>query len=320
MGRGFVPPTHSKVSSMKRISPFTLLLCAALLLAGPAQAQEAKPAAPLRPTVGFSILKTSKVAVVESLLVPGGRYTHQIDSNFSAFLVKHNGDYLLFDTGLGKNIEAQYTQDMPLWKRPFFRFDKPVVSARQQLDAAGYAPMQQVIISHSHWDHASGVADFPEARIMASADEMHTIAQPTPGAGGTWASQVSDAAIHWSPIAFEPVAYKGYAQSHDVFQDGSVVLVPMPGHTEGSMGMFVTTDSGTCYFFIGDVAWKLAALQMGAPKFWAASLIVDRERAQTLGSVEKVREVMRQFPGLVVVPAHDAAVQDSLGYFPNWVR
>ena len=37
-------------------------------------------------------------------------------------------------------------------------------------------------------------------------------------------------------------------------------------------------------------------------------------------SVEQVRDVARQYPELVVVPAHDAAVQDALGYFPAWVR
>ncbi len=94
----------------------------------------------------------------------------------------------------------------------------------------------------------------------------------------------------------------------------------MPGHTEGSIGMFVTVDSGKCYFFIGDVAWKAGAVQVGAPKFWAASVIVDRDRDQTLRSVEQVRDVAQKYPDLVVVPAHDAAVQDALGYFPHWIR
>jgi hypothetical protein len=84
--------------------------------------------------------------------------------------------------------------------------------------------------------------------------------------------------------------------------------------------MFVTVDSGKTYFFIGDVAWKTAAVDVGAAKFWAASVIVDRDREQTLRSVEQVRAVTRKYPDLVVVPAHDAAVQDALGYFPNWVR
>lgn len=305
---------------MRHLSILTTFAMAALLFSAPVPAQTAPAAAESRPAVGFSVIRTSKVAVAERLLVPGGSYTKQIDTNFSAFLIKHYQDYLLFDTGLGKQIEDQYRQDMPYWQRPFFTFDKPVVSALQQLDAAGYAPVQQVIVSHSHWDHAGGVLDFPEARIMASQDEMGTIAQPRPGAGGTWASQVSHAAIHWQPIVFQAVPYKGYAHSLDLFHDGSVVLVPMPGHTAGSIGMFVTVDSGTCYFFIGDVAWKTAALQMGAPKFWAASLIVDRDRTQTQGSVERVRDVVRTYPALVVVPAHDGAVQDALGYFPDWVR
>jgi glyoxylase-like metal-dependent hydrolase (beta-lactamase superfamily II) len=272
------------------------------------------------PQVAFSIIKTGKVAVAERLLLPGGSLSKKIDTNFSAFLIKHKQDYLLFDTGLGSRIEAQYEQDMPYWQRPFFKFDRPVSPARQQLDTAGFAPVQKIIVSHSHWDHAGGVGDFPEAQIFASQDEMPTIAQPTSGAGGTWPSQVADSSTHWMPLVFQPVAYKGYAQSLDLFNDGSVVLVAMPGHTAGSIGMFVTVDSGTCYFFMGDVAWKTGAVLAGAPKFWAASMIVDRDRAQTLRSVKRVRDVAHTYPELVLVPAHDGAAQDALGYFPHWVR
>ncbi len=297
------------------------LACTAVAQQAPAPVAVAPPAAAAsRPHVGFSIIKTGKVAVMERLLLPDGSLGKKIDTNFSAFLIKHDDDYLLFDTGLGKQIDAQYAQDMPYWQRPFFTFDRPVQPARAQLDAAGHAPVQQVIISHSHWDHAGGVLDFPEARLFASADEMPTIAQPQAGAGGTWPSQVAAPSVHWEPLGLQAVPYKGYAQSLDLFHDGSVVLVAMPGHTAGSIGMFVTVDSGTCYFFIGDVAWKAAAVQLGASKFWAASWIVDRDRAQTQASVEKVRDVLLSNPGIVLVPAHDAAVQDALGYFPHWVR
>lgn len=290
------------------------------IFASGVSAQPVATTPPALPQIGFSIIKTSKVAVTERLLLPDGSLSKKIDTNFSAFLIKHKNDYMLFDTGLGSKIEAQYSQDMPYWQRPFFKFEKPVLPARKQLDDAGFAPVQKVIISHSHWDHAGGVQDFPEAQIFASAEEMFTIADPRSGAGGTWPSQVVDPAIHWTPLVLQPLGYKGFAQSLDLFNDGSVVLVPMPGHTRGSIGMFVTVDSGKCYFFIGDVAWKTGAVHLGAPKFWAASAIVDRDRGQTLRSLEQVRNVARKYPDLVVVPAHDGAAQDALGYFPNWVR
>lgn len=288
-----------------------------LAIASPAFATPVADTVP--PTVGFAIVKTSQVPVVERLLNPNGSLLKKIDTNFSAFLIKHKQDYLLFDTGLGDQVDAQYQQDMPLWMRPFFKYNHPVVSVRAQLAKAGLPPIQRVILSHGHWDHASGVKDFPQAKIGVSAEELANIRNPS-GGGGTWASQVADPSIQWDVLAFNAGPFKGYPQSLDLYQDGTVVLVPMPGHTQGSIGLFLTVDSGAVYFFIGDVAWTQDAMQAGAPKFWAASLLVDQDAAQTQSSVEHVRAIANAQPGLVVVPAHDSRVQDALGYFPNWVK
>ena len=45
----------------------------------------------------------------------------------------------------------------------------------------------------------------------------------------------------------------------DLFDDGSVVFVPLPGHTGGSNGMFVNLRSGKRFFFMGDLTgrWKV---------------------------------------------------------------
>jgi glyoxylase-like metal-dependent hydrolase (beta-lactamase superfamily II) len=297
-----------------------LSLFLAVLFGTTLHAQTLAPKFSAPPDVGFAIIKTSQVAVVEALLVPGGSVTKQVNSNFSAFLIKHGNDYLLFDTGMGKQIDSQYQQGMPLWWRPFFKYEKPVISAREQLDKAGIPPLKRVILSHSHWDHAGGVLDFPEARVGVAAAEIARIHNPSTGPGGTWESQISAATIAWETLAFQSVPFKGYLESLDVFQDGKVVLVPMPGHTPGSVGLFVTADSGTVYFFIGDVAWTQAALKQGKPKFWVAGKLVDGDAQQTQSCLEKVQALMQAEPGLVVIPAHDSTVQDRLGYFPAWVR
>ena len=283
-------------------------------------AQTSSPALKDAPEIGFSIIKTSKVSVQERLLKPDGSIFKKTDSNFSAFLIKHHQDYLLFDTGLGRQIEEQYQQDMALWQRPFFKFDRPVISAREQLDATGFNAINNVIISHSHWDHAGGVLDFPDAQIHTSAEELEVIRHPTKGAGGTWASQIASKTIRWNKIIFKNTPYKGYERSLDLYEDGSVILVPMTGHTTGSIGMFLTTSDGNCYFFIGDVAWTVDALKAGAAKFWAASLIVDHDASETLASVNQVRELLKKHPETIIVPAHDSTVQDKLGYFPLWAK
>ncbi len=131
---------------MKYASALQSFTLAAALLCGAAQAQAPAATPSALPQVGFSIIKTSKVSVAERLLLPEGSLSKKIDTNFSAFLIKHKNDYLLFDTGLGANIEAQYAQDMPYWARAFFKFDKPVLPARKQLGDAGFAPIQKVIV------------------------------------------------------------------------------------------------------------------------------------------------------------------------------
>ncbi|MEJ6005184.1 MBL fold metallo-hydrolase [Paucibacter sp. AS339] len=294
------------------------MLMASAMLLKPASAAPSQT--PPLPEIGFAIIKTSRVAVMEGLLVPGGSFSKQIDSNFSAFLIKHRDEYFLFDTGMGRQIGEQYRADMPLWWRPFFKYEAPVSPAREQLDRAGIAPLSRVILSHSHWDHAGGTLDFPEAKIGVAAAEMDLIRHPTRGPGGTWASQIASESIQWEQLKFQPQPYRGYAQSLDLFGDGTVVLVPMPGHTPGSIGLFLTVDSGQVYFFIGDVAWTVDAIKAGAPKFWAAAALVDGHAEQTQHSVEHLRSLMRQDPALVLLPAHDSATQDRLGYFPQWVK
>ncbi len=270
------------------------------------------------PQVALAVVRTAQVEVAEALLVPGGSALRTRPTNFSAFLVKHGADYLLFDTGLGRQIGMQYAQDMPLWWRPFFRYGKSVDAAVDQLQRAGIAP-QRVVLSHSHWDHASGVADFAAVPVMVDADEMARLRAPSSGPGGTWGSQVDVPGIRWESIAFEARAFMGYARSKDVFGDGTVVLVPMPGHTPGSVGLFVTVDSGTRCFLIGDVAWTQDALAQGAAKFWVAAKLVDADAADTAQSVAQVQRLMAAHPDLQVIPAHDGKVQDALGYFPAWV-
>lgn len=300
----------------------TLFLTAIAAFASTTTYAVESPTTPTKTTtsVSFAIIKTAKLPVAEGLVFSGGSLIKKVDSNFSAFLVRHGESTFLFDAGLGNKVAEQYQQDMPLWQRLFFKYDDPVSSARSQLDRAGIAPVKTIILSHSHWDHASGISDFPDATVLAPEPEMAIIRHPTTGVGGSWPSQVAAKTTKWKTLEFKPIAYENFESSADLFGDGSIVLVPLFGHTAGSVGMFVTVDSGKRYFFIGDAVWNAKALTKGSPKFWAARLLVDDDGAHTQQSIEQIRTLMAKKPEIIVVPAHDGTIQQALGYFPAWVK
>lgn len=95
---------------------------------------------------------------------------------------------------------------------------------------------------------------------------------------------------------------------------------PLPGHTPGSVGLFVTLDSGRRLFFSGDTSWRLEGVEGPRQKFFAGRALVDRDPARTLAQLAKIRLLLRSDPRLSVIPAHDARVQAALGYFPHWLE
>lgn len=274
----------------------------------------------IAPEVGFAVVSTGTLTVRQGLLFAGGDFFATVPNNYAGVLVKHRDTLLLFDTGLGRNVAEQYAADMPRWRRPFFRYEEPVTPVVDQLADAGLGPVDRIVLSHAHWDHASGVPDFPGTPVWVSAEELGSIRNPTSTLGGPWPSQVSSPDIAWATIDFDDPPFEGFERSADLFDDGTVVLVPMYGHTPGSVGMFVRVDSGARYFFVGDVVWTAAALAEGRPKHVLTRASVDHDVEATQRTIEQIREVMRRDPELVVVPAHDGVVQRSLGFFPAWVK
>ncbi|WP_240201790.1 MBL fold metallo-hydrolase [Pseudomonas sp. PDNC002] len=265
--------------------------------------------------VRFSLIRTSGVTTLEAFTVAGGDWTRKVPMNHTAVLIQHHAATLLFDTGLGSQADAQFKQDMPWWDKPLFQYEglKP---ARDQLAGSGIR-IDRILLSHAHWDHASGLSDFPDVPVWAPYEEINYahIAQPP----AVFPSQFRHP-VKWMPLQFDSGPFLSYDESLDLFGDGSLVLVPMRGHTPGSMGLFITLDDGRRFFFSGDTTWRLSGFTGPHEKFWVSRKLVDSDRDQTLAEVARVHELMLAYPKLTVVPAHDAQVQDKLGYFPHWIQ
>ncbi len=264
--------------------------------------------------VRFSLVKTAQTETLDAFTYEGGSWTETVKVNHTAVLIQHHAATLLFDTGLGRQVDSQF-EEMPAWDKPLLQYG-PVTPARDQLDRDGIK-VDRILLSHVHWDHASALVDFPEVPVWATDDDIDFSHIATPPA--VLPSQFKHNVL-WRPYTLEPQAFMGFNESLDLFGDGSLVLVSLRGHTPGSVGLFLTLDDGRRFFFTGDASWRLEGFTGPHEKFWFSRNMVDNDREKTANVLQSVHDLAKIHPELIIVPAHDAAVQDTLGYYPQWVQ
>jgi N-acyl homoserine lactone hydrolase len=177
-----------------------------------------------------------------SLMCPEDkRYVEMITPTF---LIEHPKGLVLFDTGyswkMAEDFDA-YMEDLAKLKlivdhRPFTRD----LVVDEQLRHHGYDPAKvgYVVVSHGHYDHAGAVGLFPEAQIFAIAGEMRYAAWPDKrhvNLGFKSTDIAATRAFNWT----EPDS------DHDLFGDGSVVILKTPGHTPGECSLKVRLKNET---------------------------------------------------------------------------
>lgn len=264
----------------------------------------------------FAILPTAHSAgAPEGLLVAGGSWLKNRQLVQNAVLIEHPQGNLLFDTGLGREARQQF-QVNSWFDQQLLAFDalNPVLD---QLLKHGLAAshINRIIPSHMHWDHVSALPEFPEAEVWVAPKERQGAEG---GVAPAFLNSQFEHVTHWHDLDMSGPSYMGFAHSQDVFADGSVVLVPLSGHTAGQVGLFLTLASGKRYFFTGDVSWTLEGFQWGADRSWLLQqfLSVDKDSAANQPLIMHIHRLMQAHPELIVVPAHDENVARMLPNFP----
>ena len=272
--------------------------------------------------LAFSIIKTSETTTRAGFTFVGGGFRKRVTICYAAILVRHPKGTFLFDTGLGNAIDAQYRADMPKWKQFLLHYG-PVTSAQKQLAAHGYTTIPRIFLSHAHWDHASGVVDFPGTEIWVTAEEKSfldkILTSPKRLFGpAVLRSQISAKNIRWHVYHLAPTPFLGFSHSYDIFGDSSAVIVPLPGHTPGSIGLILTLASKRRIFFCSDTVWNDGALDHARSKPWLARFITDQDQAVLHHTIQQVVALKTEHPETLIIPAHDGRVQDQFGYFPTF--
>ncbi|WP_237274961.1 MBL fold metallo-hydrolase [Tenacibaculum ovolyticum] len=266
----------------------------------------------------LSIIETGFAKTPEAFVFRGGSLFKTRKLSHVSILIQHPKGTFVFDTGLGSEIEGQFHDNFSFVDRQMFKFTK-LESLKETLVKNKFSPdsIDFIIPTHLHFDHASGIEDFPKATVWTTREEYDHAISEEANPPAFIKEQYDADFIKWKFMDFDTTTYEVFKESYDVFNDGTVVLVKLPGHTKGSLGMFVNLKSGKRYFFTGDLTWAAEAFIGPSEKHAIPRKKVDGDREKVKESIVMVYHLKKKKPELKIIPAHDFNAQKNIAHFPN---
>jgi glyoxylase-like metal-dependent hydrolase (beta-lactamase superfamily II) len=230
----------------------------------------------------------------------GGSFSDKRDFAMTAVLVKHPQGDLLIDTGFGRDIDTQ-VKVMPFFFKLSTSYER-FASAAERMATVGYdrTHLKAVLLTHAHWDHTSGLPELAGTPVWVTAEEHRFIEN------GGWITAIArGGGAHFEEYGFEGGPYLGFSRSHDVYGDGAVVVVPAPGHTPGSVIVFLTLPTGKRYALVGDLVWQREGISEREERPWLQRSLADVDPAAVREHLLHMAAIAARFPEISIVPAHD---------------
>tara|TARA_R110002095_G_scaffold76633_6_gene65565 strand:- start:1415 stop:2278 length:864 start_codon:yes stop_codon:yes gene_type:complete len=201
--------------------------------------------------------------------------------NVGCYLIKHNNDWLLWDTGIPSAL-AQKPEGMT---NGVFHLSV-AKTLTEQLATIGLKPedINYVGISHAHFDHTSNANLFTNATLIIQ-DTEYNFLKNTPEAAKAYNMPPENISY------FLADEHKGQLHTikgdDDIFKDGTIKAISLPGHTPGHMALLVNLEKTGPVILSGD-QWHFTQNHEsnGVPTF-------NYDRADTLASSDKLDHLIK---------------------------
>ncbi len=217
----------------------------------------------------------------------------------SSWLVVHPRGKLLFDTGIHCDALADPTARLGRRVASLFAIrSKAKENPVDQLATLGLAPhdIDFVVNSHFHFDHCGCNDSFSSARFLVQKAELESArAEPK----------------RYNPKDWDhPLDYRPVEGEHDVFGDGSVMVLPTPGHTPGHQSLWVRDGSSRQLVFTADASYTKEHLERA---ILPGNAYDAAEMTRSLGVLRDLRDRR----GVALLYGHDAEQWNSLPHAPD---
>ncbi len=189
------------------------------------------------------VLSGGRLRMRKNTYFPDADKSETIELPVSSILLRHTQGNVLFDTGchptIAENAEARWG-GMAKFMTPLMGPKDNVIDDLGKLGLSA-DDIDVVICSHFHTDHCGCNTFFKKARFYAHKAEVEAAKASNAEAKGYLA-------IDWD----QPMPMQCVETQTDLMGDGRIVLVPLPGHTPGTMGALVALDRSGAFLLASD--------------------------------------------------------------------
>lgn len=254
-------------------------------------------------TVKVTALAQAPRSVPTAMVVEGSFRPRRIANSLTTFVVQHPDATFLVDPSVCLDADHRAIAQLPAALRGIVR---PPAETLATVTALGLEPdlpaPDFALPTHAHWDHVCGLLDLPGLPVHLHRPEYEWISSgPVAPVGGVRDSLL-DRPVSQFELDGPPVLT--FTRSRDFFGDGSIVLVDLPGHTPGSIGVLAFTERGWI-LLAGDAAWHELQVQQIRQKSAFPGNFVDTDRDLAFKTLHRLH-LAREFAAVIPTHDHDA--------------